>query len=682
MAYDIPDEIKYREKIIFNLDWKQLGYAVVFGLLSFFSYNLIPLQGEFRFVVPAIIGIAGIGFIFLNLEDKLLGRISFFLNVRKADYNSLQGHKFFGVREVKENLIWLDDGSKIGMFKVQPINFGLLDNARKKTLLANYKAFLNQLTSPIQILVKTVPVDLDDYFEEIKNSRTRRDLVSLYANFKQFEVELMAKNEVKHRNYYVVARYHNGLKMEAISNQLLLTKENLEACGLTCARLEDADLVDFLMSYGGDDLSGGKPETKDEFRDMLTPSVTFYPDHGIVNGEYHRIVKVTGYPRKVEDGWLGAFLCKNEDYDISIHLQPSSIAYTLVYLHNQIIQQTGDLYASTAKGTPNPALEIKRADTMRVYDSLYKGEEKMFSVSAYIDNKAATLQELDLLTEKCNSNLNAQLMVPGLTSWRTADAIKSTLPLANDRLNATREILSGALTATFPFIAAGNPTNRGILFAHEIQTLNPIFIDLDNQTNKHFFIIGVSGSGKSYAAKYFAVQQLFKEQTDLYILDPNGEYSGLCKALHGEVIEISKDSDSILNLFDLGGEDFGGKMLQLVSAFDIIMGGLNESQKALLSDAIINLYAKRGITPTKEETWNRTPPRFSDLKDVLEAMRKEFHQLSPQAKSLDALYRRVKMYCEGNVFGFLDQDTRVNANNGIICFDLSKLPDAINRVAR
>ena len=207
------------------------------------------------------------------------------------------------------------------------------------------------------------------------------------------------------------------------------------------------------------------------------------------------VCKVTGYPRNVENGWLQAFLSKNESYDISVHITPSTIRSILVYLHNQIIQQTSDLLLSTMKGTPNPSLEIKKADTMRVYDALYKGEEKMFAVSVCVDNKADDSDELDLLTEKCKSNLNAQLMIPKVTEWRTADGIKTALPLAKDKLQSQRDFLTNSLAATFPFISPVETTKEGMLFAHEADTL-AIFVDLDKMSNKHFFVIGISGSEK------------------------------------------------------------------------------------------------------------------------------------------------------------------------------------------
>ncbi len=690
MGYDIPDEIKYKEKIVANLDLKQLGYAILFGILAFFSLKL-PIQGEIQYILPSLFAVIGIAFIYFNFEQKALDVLSYYGGLRNARYDSKTAQKFFEVKSVENDAIQLDDETILAILEIQPINFALLDEHRKKALLVNYRAFLNQLTTPIQIFVKTKEVNLTDYFNGLKDNVECRGklLTDLYADFRIFEEDFLRTHTIRQRRYYLAIPLNKTMigqstSIKQLNDLVEITIEKLGSCDLKAKRLMNGELEELYSSYAdgsNEKTNAEKPkeelESKDEFRNRITPSFDIKPNYAIVNGEYHQIVKVVGYPRNVENGWLQTFLSKNENYDISIHITPSSINSMLVYLHNQILQQASDLFLSTAKGTPNPSLEIKKADTMQIYNSLYKGEEKMFELALYIDNKANDFDELNLLAEKCKSNLNSQLMMPKIASWRMADGIKSTLPLAKDKLNSTRDILSGALTATLPFIATANTNQRGILFAHENQTLSPIFLDLENQSNKHFFIIGISGSGKSYAAKYFFVQQLFKSETRLYVLDPNGEYSKICKSLNGKIIEISKESKYILNIFDLNGEDLGSKLLQLVSAFDIIMGGLNEGQKAVLSDAISTLYTNRGIVPDKSETWSRPPPRFSDLRLILEEMLKQSHQSTPQGRSLDAIYRRVKMYCEGGVFGFLDQDTSIEAENQVVCFDLSKLPPAI-----
>ncbi|MBI5227180.1 DUF87 domain-containing protein [Candidatus Micrarchaeota archaeon] len=693
MGYDIPDEIKYKEKIVAGLDLKQLGYAVLFGLIAFFAYKL-PVEGDAKFVAPGFFLILGIAFIFLNLEEKVSDLVSYYLNIRKVQHNSKKAQKFFEVKAIEDDVVYLEDKTMLAILEIQPINFDLLDEGRKKALLVNYKAFLNQLTTPVQILIRTKDVDLESYFELIEsgNSRKRRFIANLYADFRIFEDTFIDENTIKERSYYIVIPFRqtktSGQDLKQLNELVKITQEKLTNCGLQSKRLNNQELHDLYLSYAEseNDEEEGKikkdEESTDEFRNILTPSFDIKKDYALVNGEFHRFVKVTGYPRNVENGWLQAFLSKNESYDISVHIIPSTIQSILVYLHNQIIQQTSDLLLSTMKGTPNPSLEIKKTDTMRVYDALYKGEEKMFAVSVCVDNKADDPDELDLLTEKCKSNLNAQLMIPKVTEWRTADGIKTALPLAKDKLQSQRDFLTNSLAATFPFISPVETTKEGMLFAHEADTLNPIFVDLDKMSNKHFFVIGISGSGKSYTSKYLIMQQLFKEDTKLYILDPNGEYAALCESLNGHVVELSRESESIINIFDLAGEEFGSKMLSLMSAFDIIVGGLTESQKAVLNKALIRAYKRKGIIYDKPETWKKKAPTFGDLRKVLLEIKKQQSDKKQHTQdfTLESLLNRVEMYCEGNIFGFLDEQSRIDIEKGFVCFDLSKLPNPVKNL--
>lgn len=433
-----------------------------------------------------------------------------------------------------------------------------------------------------------------------------------------------------------------------------------------------------------EDPKGEREKNNDEanFQLSITPDLAFRQDHGIVNGVFHRVVKATGYPRRVEDGWLEAFLAVSEPYDISIHVNPSSINSTLVMLHNQIIKQTSDLVSSTTKGTPNPALQIKQGDTMKVYEALYKGEEKMFQVSVYVDNQADSLKELDLLTEKCKANLNAMLMIPETTKYRMAEGIKSMLPHSANVLNANREFLTSSLSATFPFLYPVDAKKKGVFFAHEKNTLNPLFIDFDSMSNKHFFVLGISGSGKSYSAKFLLMQHLLTQNCKVFVLDPNAEYVKLAQRMKGEVIELSKNSQSMINLFDLAGEDYGSKMLNLITVFDIITSGLSESQKGVLNDAFVQVYKKKGIEAHKPNTWSNPAPNFSELKEVLQQILKNTKRRvsGSEERSIEVLINRVKMYSKNGFFGFLDKSTQINLQKNFIDFDLSQLPNQVKQL--
>ncbi len=426
-----------------------------------------------------------------------------------------------------------------------------------------------------------------------------------------------------------------------------------------------------------------KPQLQELFPYLLAPSrVVITPDSARFNEMRHRVIQAGGYPRHVEDGWLRTFLSKNEDYDISKHIEPLSINDTLAYLHNQILHQTTDLYMSQTKGIPNQALETKLADTKRLYEALYKGEEKIFRVSLYLDNKADTEEKLNFLTEKCKSNLNSMLIIPKSCNYRMAPAVRSCLPLGEDDLKVQQEFSTNSLAATIPFISSSCAIRKGVLLGKEEETKTPVYVDFDALPNKHFFILGTSGSGKSYTAKYLLIQLFIAMDARIYVLDPNSEYKELCNRFGGQTIELSRYSDSIINIFDLANEDFGSKMLSLISIFDIIIGGMSESQKGVLNQMLLQTYELKGIFQSDPSTWNKEPPTFSDFYTIVQKNRKDLSKsdksLSKQeTRSLEVLSNRTAMYTRDGFFGFLDRKTKIDLQQRFINFDLSKLPSSV-----
>lgn len=414
----------------------------------------------------------------------------------------------------------------------------------------------------------------------------------------------------------------------------------------------------------------------------MPKSVEISPTAVKINKTFHSIIQATGFPRRVEDGWLQAFMSKNDQYDISIHIAPSSVNEMQVFLHNQIVRQTADLISSTSKGTPNPSLEIKLADTKRLHDALYKGEEKLFRVSLYINNKASDKGVQSLLLEKCKANLNSLLIIPKMVKYNVVEGLISSIPIGVDALGGQRDFPTSSLAATFPFLSTASTEKKGILFAHEETSLNPIFIDFESMSNKHFFVIGISGSGKSYSAKYLTMQAIFSENPRIYILDPNAEYADICHSLGGESTEISRDSESCINVFDLNGQSLGDKFLNLLTVFDIITGGLSEAQKGVLNEALPKAYASKGVYIDDPDSWKMEPPIFTDLHRELNDLHLYYSQRGRRSsqdlkRSIEVLINRVGMYTQTGFFGFLDRQTKISLENRFLNFDLSNLPTAV-----
>ena len=252
MGYDIPDKVRYKEKIVVGLDGKQLIYALVFGFVALLAYGL-PLEGELKLVLPSFIAIAGLGFIFLGLEDQLLERYSYFRASRLKKDLAKFSARINPVERIENGCLVLSNGELRAVIQVSPLNFALFDDDRKKALISNYRDFLNHLNYPVQIVVRTKRASLDSYFEN-QEKELKGGLEELYADFKTHELGFLLENSVNEREYYLVVCLRPEPKKLAeafikLGERTQIIREKLADCGIESNRLEDGKLEPFSASY-------------------------------------------------------------------------------------------------------------------------------------------------------------------------------------------------------------------------------------------------------------------------------------------------------------------------------------------------------------------------------------------------------------------------------------------------
>ena len=69
--------------------------------------------------------------------------------------------------------------------------------------------------------------------------------------------------------------------------------------------------------------------------------------------------------------------------------------------------------------------------------------------------------------------------------------------------------------------------------------------------NSNGFIVGTSGSGKSFAAKLEEFGTFLGTGDDIFVVDPESEYKYLAEKLGGEVIKIAAGSPHHINALDM-----------------------------------------------------------------------------------------------------------------------------------
>jgi hypothetical protein len=420
------------------------------------------------------------------------------------------------------------------------------------------------------------------------------------------------------------------------------------------------------------------------FPNLIRPNrIINAPDEITVNEKMNRILMAVGYPRVVELGFLNRIVTAKGDFDVSMHIHPSPLDLIRTRLNKLLLKQKADLMAAESKGLDVPSLRVQYEDTLALLRQVEKGEEKVFDVSLYVNVKGKTKEELDLLTGRVKAELDGIGIISKQPTYQMREGLISVLPLNNDRLNMLRSLTTSALAECFPFTSSYLTAERGgVIVATSRDTGIPIIKDVFALTNPNILVAGTSGGGKSYFSKLLMSRMAMKG-VKVLIVDPNGEYGGIVRALGGEEVVISRESENVINIFDLMDYPFDEKRLSLLDALVIMLGTMSSGQKninmsipqkSLLDDAISIAYKNAGISNDKS-TWKREPPVIEDLYEILDKQKKTCNS-KERRLVYESLVMRLKPYVDG-AYSFLNKRTRMNADANIISFNIKDLPRAV-----
>ena len=659
MTYQIPQQLQYKEKIMFGLDFKQLAYAFAFVLICVIFFKTI---GSFyiKYTLIMFSSAIGVGFIFLNLETQIKNYVTFF-KFQKVKSNDPKMNNLIGVKDITDDLIITSKDKKVAILKVTPINFSLKTKEEKEAIIYSFQKFLNSLDFPTQILMNTESIDLDEYLDSLKNRLDEDRFNEMFEKYREHLHNTITNNKIMNRVFYIVIPEQGDITI-----QVDICIERLHALNLRVERVKTAGLrkmlIDFFSGKGG----------SEGIKALFPGYAHNLPDYLDIDKKLHRIVYAYGYPRNVESGFLDKIVSSLADFNLSLHIKPYPIDRMLIDLNRELQKQQADLYSMKSKGIINPSLEIQYKDTRKTLENLQKGEERLFNVSLYIDCKANSLKELNLLTKKVESELNSIMIMPKVAKFRMLQGFRSTAPLGQDELNNTRNITTEALSAFFPFTSQFlQVDNTGVWLGLNKNNI-PIIKDIFKLPNPNGLVLAQSGGGKSYFCKLLITRYLLNG-TKVIVIDPQGEYKNLTKYFKGQIIDLNRDSKTMINPLDLMGHEYVEKRLSLIDLMQVMLGKLTEPQKAFIDKAITEAYKSKGITENPA-TWNYTPPILGDILKQLKKLGRGVTQM--ERSTISSLINRLDMYVTG-VFKFMNRHTKIKFNNNLVCFDINNLPKQV-----
>jgi len=429
-------------------------------------------------------------------------------------------------------------------------------------------------------------------------------------------------------------------------------------------------------------------------RDFIAPSsIEFNAGFFRLGTRLARTYYIYGYPRQLYTGWISPIINLDEVMDVSLYIYPVESQVVLENLRKKVTQLEAGLQIDAERGRvrdPGKQAAVQDAEEMR--DKLQVGEERFFRFGFYFTIYAGSNEELEFVSHKVESLLGQQLVYSKPATSQQEQGLNSTVPQFMDQLQIRRNMSTGAISTSFPFTSADLTQDNGILYGINMHNSGLVIFDRFSLENGNAVVFAKSGAGKSFAVKLEALRSMMMG-TEILIIDPENEYEKMCDAVGGAYVRLSLNSQTRINPFDLprviDSEEadnalrsnlitlhgllrlmMGGAQAQIMGGQQVMTPALTPVEESDLDAALIETYAKAGIT-NDPLTHQGTPPTMADLYDTLLHMGNTGPQLA----------QRLRKYTSGTFAGIFSQQSNVDINNPLVVFNIRDLEDELRPVA-
>ena len=411
------------------------------------------------------------------------------------------------------------------------------------------------------------------------------------------------------------------------------------------------------------------------FKDSICPdSLEFKKDHFVMGGKFGRVLFLKEYASYIKDSMISELTALNRTMMLSIDVIPVPTDEAVREMQNRLLGVETNVTNWQRRQNNNNNfsavvpydLEQQRKETREMLDDLTTRDQRMMFAVVTLVHLADSKEELDSDTETLQSAARKHLCQLATLNWQQADGLTTALPLGLRRIDTLRTLTTEALAVLMPFKAQEIRDQGGIYYGQNVISKNLIVANRKELLNGNGFVLGVSGSGKSFTAKEEIAGVALSTEDDIIVIDPESEYGPLIEGLGGEVVNISATSRNHINAMDMEqGYGDGENPVVLKSEFLLSLceqlvgsGKLSAKEKSIIDRCTAGVYhdyirsGYRGAAPT--------------LKDFHAELLRQ-----TEAEARDVALA-IELFTEGSLNTFA-KPSNVDTNSRILCYDIRDL---------
>ena len=417
------------------------------------------------------------------------------------------------------------------------------------------------------------------------------------------------------------------------------------------------------------------------FADYICPdSYENHDSYFKIGGRYGRVLLLRDYASYIKDSMVAELTDINRNLMLSIDVIPVPTDEAVKEVENRLLGVETNITNWQRKQNMNNNysavvpydMEQQRKESKEFLDDLTTRDQRMMFAVVTIVHTADSKKQLDNDTEEILTTARKHLCQMTTLRYQQLDGLQTAVPFGVRKIDAFRTLTTESLAVFMPFRVQEVYDKHGIYYGQNVISKNMMIADRRKLLNGNSFILGVSGSGKSFTAKNEITNLMLSTDADIIILDPEREYSPLVRALGGSVIEISATSPNHINAMDMN-KDYGEvdpvieKSQFLQSLCEQIIAGHHfaKGQQSIIDRCTENVYRYY-----KQGNYMGTPPTLADFRDEL------LRQPEPEAHSL-AL--ELELFTRGSLNTFAKQ-TNVDTGNRLICYDILELGEQLRAI--
>lgn len=572
------------------------------------------------------------------------------------------------------------------------INYRVAVEDEQKRIFNNYCELLNSLDPSLYFQITIINRRINQATFEEDMLRPEDETSPYYKYHKEINETARkqsadGENSFSHEKYITFSAFcENYTKAIATlkkhEEQIMDQLEDLGCVAKVLDGLERLTILhnqlnpDESFNFRYDDLIGTGLNTKDYIAPSSLDFKASETTHCYKFGDkYGQSLFCKNLPRRLTDELIEKIVELPINMAINIHINPMDKSEAIKHiqtLNTMIDANIIDIEQAAAKKNTNAVIPYniahQKENFMKMQDDLINNNQNLFRTAIFINSYADNEEELNENLFLVMSTAKSKDVTFDKLNLREEEAFSSNLPIGYNSVEVEKTLTTSSTAIFVPFTTQEIYHKGGIHYGQNSLSKNPIYLSRKFLSAPNGYILGKSGSGKSFAAKQEIVNVLINYPEDeVIVIDPEREFQILARELNGESIIISSGSPHHLNPMDINmsySDDQNPLDLKteyILSICELILGGnvgLEPHERSIIDLACRMVYKNYMEHPEPNNM-----PTLKDFHRTLSEMNNDV--ANKLATSLD-------MYANGSLSVFAHK-TNVNINNRFVVYDIRDL---------